>query len=216
MTHEQSLESQAPERYLLGEMSELERHRFEEHYFACEDCAESVRLGAILAGNARAAFAEEPVRREVPVRNRSWLDWLRVPVLAPSAVALALACMVGYQALIQMPALRSGLGAQAVEPVALRSASRGSEPSVPVASGPGFFSIAVFVTADPQGSQLSYTLTDVSGRQAASGMAPVPAPGRSLLLLFPNSSVRNGGRYTLRVQQPGRELGEFPFVVAGR
>ena len=216
MTHEQSLESQAPERYLLGEMSEFERHRFEEHYFACGECAESVRLGAILAGNARAAFAEESAHRKAPAGRRSWLDWLRVPVLAPSAVALALACVVGYQALIQMPALRSGLGAQAVEPVALRSASRGNELSVPVASGPGFFSLAVFVTADPQSSLLSYRLADVSGSQAASGTAPVPAPGRSLILLFPNGSVRKGGGYTLRVQQSGRDLGEFPFVVTGR
>src|SRR5450759_1891597 len=108
MNHEQSLECQAPERYLLGEMSELERYRFEEHYFSCAECAESVRLGAMLAGNARATFTEASSRREAPARSRSWLDWLRVPVLAPSAVALALACVVGYQAMIQMPALRSG------------------------------------------------------------------------------------------------------------
>ncbi len=216
MNHEQSLESQAAERYLLEEMSEMDRHRFEEHYFSCAECAESVRLGAMLAANSRAAFAREPARREAPARSRSWLDWLRVPMLAPSAVALALACVVGYQALVQMPELRAGLAAQAVDPVALHSASRGVEPLVPVASGPGFFSVAVLVTAEVQAGLLSYKLTDGSGRQAASGTAQVPAPGRSLILLFPNSSVRTGNRYTLRIQQSGRDLGELPFVATGR
>jgi hypothetical protein len=31
MTHEQAVESMAAERYLLDEMSELERHPFEQH-----------------------------------------------------------------------------------------------------------------------------------------------------------------------------------------
>ena len=31
MTHQQAVQSMAAERYLLDEMSELERHRFEEH-----------------------------------------------------------------------------------------------------------------------------------------------------------------------------------------
>jgi len=48
MTHEDALETLASERYLLGDMSELERHLFEDHYFSCPDCAADVRDGALM------------------------------------------------------------------------------------------------------------------------------------------------------------------------
>ena len=67
MTHDQSFETHAPERYLLGEMSELEKFHFEEHYFTCEECAESVRLGAArsLYGAGSQIAGECRVRRAV-------------------------------------------------------------------------------------------------------------------------------------------------------
>jgi hypothetical protein len=211
MTHDQSFKTNAPERYLLGEMSELEKHTFEEHFFSCEDCAESVRLGAVLAGNSHAAFAQEPVvQRE---RSPSWLDWLRVPVLAPSLAAAVLACLAAYQGLVQIPGLKDGYTAQSIEPVSLRSASRGTELSVPVAQRPGFFSVGVLLAAEPQGGPVSYTLVDSSGRQVTAGNAPAPAPGRSLILLLPNNAVHADNRYTLRLAQASRDLGEFPFIV---
>ena len=216
MNHERSLQSLATERYLLGEMSELERHQFEEHYFSCAECAESVRTAALLADNARAAFAAEAIHPTPARPARSWLDWLRVPVLAPAALAAVLACVVGYQSLVEVPALRRGLSAQAIEPVALVSASRGSEPVIPVGDGPGFFSVAVFVAAQPQSGELSYTLVNASGAQAAAGPAQAPAPGRPLILLIPNSAVTKGGRYTLLIRQSGHDAGEFPFVASGR
>src|SRR6202040_1349443 len=63
MNHLQAVKTSAPERYLLEEMSELERHAFEDHYFSCADCAEDVRLGALMREGARAGFldAEKPV-----------------------------------------------------------------------------------------------------------------------------------------------------------
>ncbi len=214
MTHDQSLQTHAAERYLLGEMSDIEQHRFEDHYFSCEECAESVRLGATLAGNARAAFAQETAVRPEP--RRSWLDWLRVPVLAPSLAAAVLACVVGYQAMVQIPSLKNAYSAQAIDPVALRPISRGAEMVVPVSAGPGLFSVAVLLPSEAQGGPVSYTLSDASGQQIASGSAPAPAPGRSLILLFRNDSVRPGNGYNLHVLQPGRDLGEFPFTAVAK
>ena len=37
MQHQQALATKASERYLLGEMSELERFDFEAHYFDCPE-----------------------------------------------------------------------------------------------------------------------------------------------------------------------------------
>jgi hypothetical protein len=115
-----------------------------------------------------------------------------------------------------MPALRQAYTAQAIEPVALRSASRGTELSVPVAAQPGFFSLAIPLIANAHDGPVSYSLVDSAGKILAAGSAPAPAPGRFLTLLFPNNVVSKDNRYTLRLQQAGRDLGEFPFTVAAK
>jgi anti-sigma factor RsiW len=49
MTHEQAVRTFAAERYLLGEMSELEQQDFEAHYFDCAECADDVRSNVKMA-----------------------------------------------------------------------------------------------------------------------------------------------------------------------
>ena len=63
MTHQNAVETLAAERYLLDEMSELERYTFEEHFFDCDDCAEEMRLGSRLRSNAAALFLAAPTGR---------------------------------------------------------------------------------------------------------------------------------------------------------
>ena len=48
MTHQQALDTMAAERYLLDEMTEVEKHEFEDHFFDCGDCAEEVRHGELI------------------------------------------------------------------------------------------------------------------------------------------------------------------------
>ena len=74
------------ERYLLGELNSDERTRFEEHAFDCDECAAAVRDGIALFDNGRALVEGE--RR---------FRWGRVMTWAPSAVAAALAVVVGMQ-----------------------------------------------------------------------------------------------------------------------
>ena len=47
MDHEVARTSHAVERYLLGEMPSSERDEFEEHYFACTDCASEIRFASV-------------------------------------------------------------------------------------------------------------------------------------------------------------------------
>src|SRR6185436_18624261 len=63
MTHEQAVEKQAAERYLLEDMPELERFAFEEHLFACPMCAEDVRTGALMQEGVKAGLLP-PVKAE--------------------------------------------------------------------------------------------------------------------------------------------------------
>jgi len=63
MTHEQAVSTFASERYLLEEMTEPERTVFEEHYFSCVDCADDVRMGAVMSDGARAGLMGERAER---------------------------------------------------------------------------------------------------------------------------------------------------------
>jgi hypothetical protein len=53
MDHESAIRIQAAERYTLQELDPASCEEFEEHFFACPECAEQVRAGAILAANAK-------------------------------------------------------------------------------------------------------------------------------------------------------------------
>ena len=59
MTHAVAVATHAVERYLLDEMTELERHRFEEHYFDCQDCAADLRAGTLLREGVAAGMLDE-------------------------------------------------------------------------------------------------------------------------------------------------------------
>ena len=73
MTHEQAVSTFASERYLLEEMTEPERTVFEEHYFSCVDCADDVRMGAVMSDGARAGPGQTiglPHRQAAAYRHR--------------------------------------------------------------------------------------------------------------------------------------------------
>ena len=47
MNHNEAVREQAVERYLLGELPEDARARFEEHFFDCALCAADLKDGAV-------------------------------------------------------------------------------------------------------------------------------------------------------------------------
>ena len=60
MNHLLTIKRHSAERYLLGELSPADRASFETHFFACESCADEVRLCSQFLENAESVFAEEP------------------------------------------------------------------------------------------------------------------------------------------------------------
>src|SRR5947208_13991787 len=86
MDHKLAADSMTAERYLLGELNSDERTRFEEHAFDCDECAAALRDGIALFDNGRAVLEGERRFRWKPL-----MTW------APSAVAAALAVVVGVQ-----------------------------------------------------------------------------------------------------------------------
>ena len=187
MTHQQAVDKQAVERYLLDEMPEIERFAFEEHLFDCDICADDVRSGALMREGVEAGFlpaaattvvapaasgldafaakaavtGETSPHADVPARAgvgwRSALPW---------AVAAALAIAAGYQSLWVVPELRARVvGPSVLSPVTLRGASRGTEPTL-TRPTTGVISLAVDLTGVAAGARLTY---DSAGRRRTVG-----------------------------------------------
>lgn len=76
MTCARNVEPEAAERYVLGQMTEAEQSAFEEHYFACDECFETVQalqdLQTVLrTSHASHASTDDVMGRAVPSADRA-------------------------------------------------------------------------------------------------------------------------------------------------
>lgn len=103
MDHDEALRLQAAVKYVLGELPEVERDSFEEHYFDCGECALDVRAAAAFADNARSVLGHEA--REAALHAAApaggWLAWIKPIVAVPAFAVLLIA--LGYQSLVSVP-----------------------------------------------------------------------------------------------------------------
>ena len=216
MTHQQAIRTMASERYLLDEMSELERYQYEAHYFDCDECAEDVRLGETIRAEVKAqgaAEAERPLRAPLQFRRPAWRQ---ATIAIPWAAAATLALTVGYQSLVTVPELRTAMAPQALAPVVLRGATRGSDPVVRIAADSTFVTLAPDVMPGPETTTLAYDRLGPSRTTVISGRAPLPPSGAPLMLLLPTKQFAGPGSYTLIVRdadRPGSVIGEYRFVA---
>jgi hypothetical protein len=203
MTHEHAVSTMASERYLLEEMSELERHAFEEHFFSCADCAEDVRAADLMRAGARDAGRSEPIPF-VPRQPRRWVT------AVPWAAAASLALVVGYQA-ISRP---TEGGPYALEPVTLRPTARGTDTVLRLRADDPVAGLAIDANPPAGAREWLYELRDAGGRQVAAGRAPVAAPGTPLLLVVPAPTLSSSGPYVLSLRdREGAPTIEYRFQV---
>src|SRR4051812_38772594 len=103
VTHEEWVESFTAEKYILNELTTAQRDKFEEHYFDCPECAESVRLLSQLKTGAQLALSIQTAAVEVEKTRSSWTPewlnwWIRPqPALVGALAAFCLAGVIGYQ-----------------------------------------------------------------------------------------------------------------------
>lgn len=216
MDHPTAHQMKASERYMLGEMTDLERDMFEDHYFTCPDCAEDVRIGAVFAKNASAVFADArqgEIKSKINKNSPPWLAWLRPASLVPMAASVALAILAGYQSFVTIPSLRVPA---AVAPVVLAPASRGAEnlPELRVGSSANV-AVSLFLAVAPTGSSLTFEVRNGAGALVQRGVSPVPASGAPLVLFLATSGLSEAGTYRINLKEEatGTEAGEFRFAV---
>jgi hypothetical protein len=107
MDHNEALQQQAAIKYVLGELSPVQRDAYEEHYFDCMECAVDIKALAAFADTAREVLRNEKVssRAEDAVpAGRRWFAWLKPIVAVPAFAALLL--IIGYQSFVAIPRAR--------------------------------------------------------------------------------------------------------------
>lgn len=220
MDHELATRTQAVERYLLEEMSPAERDAFEEHYFSCEECAEAIQAAAGLVATIRLQEPEAvaaPVRAPVdqPARGGFWA-WLRPLVASPVFGGLLLA-VIGFQNLVQVPALRRELS-EANSPrvpvrYVLQGDTRSAATTIEAAAGRD---LLLETTVDVTGAdrEFSVAILDQSGTEVVGIAGPIHPDGDLLQVLVPLQNLKPG-RYTLVVNAySGGEHKRAAFEVA--
>src|SRR5207245_9522305 len=104
MDHNEAIRLQAAVKYVLGELSPVQRDEYEEHYFDCAECAVDIKALATFADTTREVLRQEKASQLandlVPARG-GWLRWLQ-PIVAVPAFALLL-LMLGYESFVSVP-----------------------------------------------------------------------------------------------------------------
>jgi hypothetical protein len=192
MDHNRAVETQATERYLLGDMSPEDRDDFEEHYFTCTICADEIRAASRFQLAAR-EVAREPV--PVPQPKPRW-EWWRFPNLAPLAATFFLGGWVVYLVGFEIPALKVG---QSISSIALNDITRGADSIKTVPPGQGFFTVFFDLPSGASASSYRCTVTDAAGKVVGIYSTKAPALGEPVNLLL-NRDRLAPGVYTISVR----------------
>ena len=195
------------------------RFDFEAHYFDCPACADDVRTGAALARGVKAVCAEDAalrphtiVVREVP--RRGWFSWLSPAAMVPSTAAVALGCLAAWQAFVVIPPLRWAGAPQALSPIVLRAAARGEEQKLTIRRDQALSLLSLDVNSADAGVPLTYEVIAPGGATRHKGATLAPPAGSPLILVLPNSAIREPGSWILRLRnQQGAEIARYPFSV---
>ncbi len=193
MDHTEAVETLAPERYLLNEMTVEDREAFEDHYFDCAECAADLRSGTALVAGIRTA---QPKPHSQPSMIWSWTS---------TAAAAVLAIVVGYQRFAEIPQLQAERD-RALQPGVFRELalstgmSRGEEANVVSAGVP----LALKVDIVPEPGATGYVLEIVDAKGVTRARDHVSAAeANDSVHIRPAGGRLPPGRYSLKVKPEG-------------
>lgn len=219
MDHATAMRKAIAESYVLDELSEEERAEFEEHFFACPDCAEEVKALATFVDDIRHALGKPPMRRRLNGAAPR-LRWLMLPIAA--AVVLSLGAAV-YQAAVVVPQLRQDLArSQALQATSWHflSVARSDPAEIRVGTQQEMIGLTLSRTSYQSPERYRVGVRDGKGALVLSSLVAAPAAGDELQLLLPVSDLEPG-RYAVELspldssgkQATPPEITRYPFIL---
>jgi hypothetical protein len=198
MDHQEAIQSNTLEKYILGELSADLREQFEAHYFDCPECAENLKSLSSFVSAGRICFEEANAAKDMsrgPIAQWSWLAWLKPAIAAPAI--LVLAAVILFQAAGTIPPLKEGgrkqlLGQIYQSSFRLQGRTRGeTSPKIAVRRNEAFALDFDFIPArsfpDYKGN-----LIDPSGHSALEFDIRGEEANKQLYLVIPGDELRAG------------------------
>jgi hypothetical protein len=222
MNHNEAIREQAVERYLLGELPEDARARFEEHFFDCALCAADLKDGTLFVDALR--LDPQPTASPLPnihlVAKRKSVPWLR-PWLAPALAASLL--VVAYQNILVLPGLRRSV-AVAQAPAVLNNVvlanidARGTDIPKITAPAHGSFLISVDVPSKAEYASYICSLYNASGEQLWQMPISAQQAENTVSLRVPTDKAANGANELRVLGVPAAggspvEAGRYRFML---
>jgi Putative zinc-finger len=207
MNHQQASESMAVERYLLGEMTPDVREEFEEHFFDCHECAMDMRATAAFLDNAKEQLGAElaPDLRaaaSAPSRRRgSWLQSLFRPAVASPIFAILL-LVIGYQGLLQHPAVNHSVTADTAEVV----------PAISLVNSRGGAGASIAV---PAAGSFLLRVDIPTSEKYASYACDVMTPSGERLWTVPVSAEQADDTVSIHIPAGARQAGKYLVLIRG-
>lgn len=184
----------ASERYVLGELDGRQQEEFEDHFFACRECAQDVRLAVSFVDGARAVLRDSPPPRPSPaakaLRVLRELFWPAPAGLMAATASLLL--MVGYQRLRAPAGQPEADMAQPVSLHFLPVARSGAGTPVPLPDGHRFLGVTLSASWEQALPRYRIQLLDRDRAERLSAVVPAPAEGEELKLLLPAAGLVPG------------------------
>jgi hypothetical protein len=214
MDHQKATTNLAVERYLLGELTEQERHEFEEHYFTCVECAEAVQTGTLLTVNGKAVAREQsrfPSRPErvTEIRPRSGVPKPRWWGNLAAAAAAVLLVITGYQNMVTIPHLRSP---QAVSRMLLHAKQRNDDVP-PMLKESRDVEPVVSLEVTGKDPRASYDVDVVRAGQTLYRIPSAPVQDGTVDVTVPSAFEAGAYEMLLRVPTDGSEAGRYSFQL---
>lgn len=204
MDHQTAADSNAVERYTLGEMSADEREAFEEHYFDCRECAAGVRAAEKFADGVRTL----PPIEQVPGRSRTQrANWWAA---AAAIFAVAFGVQTWRAPRAHQTAAPPPVHFVVVDDQDLPAPVRGAEPHVIVVPRGEPFVLTVPITSD-LGEAPTFEVRDATRTIANLGRRQVEPRSTSVSIEL---NV-DPGNYTI-VARGNNSVREYPITVRPR
>jgi hypothetical protein len=205
MDHRDAIRLQAGVKYVLGELSPVQREEYEEHYFDCAECAVDIKVLATFADTTREVLRQErdnQFAKNLAPARAGWLRWFQPIVAVPAFAALLLLLIVGYQNTVTIPHAReeasSGAAQLFVSSRAPKMAvTRGAEEIAKYSVRPNeSLPLKFDFTPKPTFDAYVCQLQDESGRSLLQLRVPGSFTNKELNLVVPAGVVKPG-KYTL-------------------
>jgi|GEM_PF-1372762 hypothetical protein len=235
MDHNFAIKNNTAERYLLGELTEVEMEEYENHFFSCTICAEEVKLGSEFLQDARVAFKTSPQPDVNPVlkstiwgRKFNWRSFLQpVPVFA---LALLIVGGLGIREKIVVQGLKEQykeLNERTTKPQVLASIplmlreSRGVVQEPVKASSEQPFGIAFDIKPGERFGSYDLEVLDESGARKFLSHISAAQAQNTIQMNFPAGSLTTGN-YSLVIRgvnsgtvesKAEKEIARYSFSV---